>query len=58
MEKEQAVKMQLLYTHTHYKIRTLCVANFEFIIHLDFYFSHCLLFTSMPFINGGGMFIT
>jgi hypothetical protein len=41
------------FTHTHNKIRTLDVVNFELIIHMDIYFKVTAYFyIAIPFING------
>lgn len=56
MEKSHVVKTKQV-EHTHSEIRILDAMNFEFLVHMEFYFKdNVYLFLVMPFINGGEMF--
>lgn len=56
MEKANVVKTKQV-EHTHSEIRILDALNFEFLVHMEFYFKdNVYLFLVMPFINGGEMF--
>lgn len=56
MEKAHVVRTKQV-DHTHSEIRIMDAMNFEFLVHMEFFFKdNVYLYLVMPFINGGEMF--
>lgn len=56
LEKEHIVKTKQV-EHTISEIRIMDVMNFQFLVHMEFFFKdNVYLFIVMPYINGGEMF--